>query len=162
MRQHTLVAAKINTQSGRLIGVWSPTPAFGNWVPVGTNVERTAKALVAWWNSTPAWAMLLNRRARTLIYPMWAIAHLREIRIPKPDNRAWPLLRDAFEQVKNIELLPMAQSEQCSARRVIDEAAAVAMEVPADTVADWRQRLTLEPSVNNRYARTARRSRRAA
>ena len=46
------------------------------------------------------------RRAKKLTYPSWQLAHLREIRIPKPDNPAWASLRAAFDQVCNWELLP--------------------------------------------------------
>ncbi len=90
------------------------------------------------------------------------MAHLREIRIPKPDNPAWTDLREAFEQVKNVELLPMREAETCPARRVIGEAAATALGVSAETLADWRHRLAREPTVSNKYAPTARESRRAA
>ena len=155
-RNHMLVAMKMNTMSGRLSGLWSETPSFGWWVPVSVTDDDTAKALAAWWNSTPVRLMLLNRRARTLIYPMWQVAHLREIRIPKPDNPAWSDLRNAFEEVKHVELLPMSQAERCQARLVIDRAAAKALGTSEDTMADWRRRLALEPTVSNKHAATAR------
>ena len=161
-RSHLLVAMKMDTIAGRLSGLWTETPSFGYWVPVGTNDDDTAKALATWWNSTPARLMLLNRRARKLTYPMWQVAHLREIRIPKPENPAWTDLRDTFEQVKNIELLPMRDAEQCPARRVIDRAAAKALDVSEDVVAEWRRRIACEPTVSNKYAQTAQRSRNAA
>ena len=100
--------------------------------------------------------MLLNRRARKLTYPVWQLAHLREIRIPKPDNPAWSDLRNAFEEVKRVELLPMSQAERCQARLVLDRAAAKALDVSEDTMADWRKRLALEPTVSNKRAPTAR------
>ena len=161
-RSRMLVAMKMNTMSGRLSGLWSETPSFGWWVPVSVKDDDTAKALAAWWNSTPVRLMLLNLRARTLIYPMWQVAHLREIRIPKPENPAWTRLRDAFEQVKSVELLPMGRAEECPARRVIDRAAAAALDVSKDVTARWRRRLASEPTVSNKYAPMARRSRRAA
>ena len=138
-RSRLLVAMKMNTMSGRLSGLWTETPSFGWWVPVSVNDKDTAKALAAWWNSTPARLMLLNRRARTLIYPMWQVAHLREIRIPKPENPAWTNLREAFEHVKKIELLPMGRAAECPARRVIDRATAKALGVSEDVIADWRR-----------------------
>ena len=161
-RSRMLVTMKMDTISGRLSGLWSESASFGWWVPVSVTDEDTGKALAAWWNSTPVRLMLLNRRARKLTYPMWQVAHLRQIRIPKSENPAWTLLRDAFKHVKNVELLPMGQGEECQARRVIDEAAAAALGMSAETIADWRQRLAVEPTVTNRYAPIARRSRRAA
>ena len=161
-RSHMLVAMKMDTISGRLSGLWTETASFGWWVPVAVEDDDTAKALAVWWNSTPARLTLLNRRARKLTYPIWQMTHLREIRIPKPANPAWTNLRDAFEQLKSVELLPMGRAEECPARRVIDRAAAKALGVAEDMIAEWRQRLAIEPTTSNRCAPTARRSRRAA
>ena len=161
-RSRVLVAMKMDTISGRLSGLWSETPSFGWWVPVSVTDADTGKALVTWWNSTPVRLMLLNRRARKLTYPMWQVAHLREIRIPRPGNPAWRELRDAFEQVKTVEPRPMGEAEQCPARRVIDRAAAKALDVSEDEVAEWRCRIASEPTVSNKYAQTAQRTRNAA
>ena len=149
---HLLVTMRLNTVSGRLTGLWSAIPSFGWWVPVGVSDEDRQKALAVWWNSTPVRLMLLNRRAQTLTYPTWQLAHLREVRIPKPDNPAWFALRKAFDQVCDVELLPMRQSEECNARRTIDEAAALACGVDLARVADWRRRLAAEPTITNRRA----------
>ena len=161
-RSRVLVAMKMDTISGRLSGLWSETPSFGWWVPVSVTDADIGKALVTWWNSTPVRIMLLNRRARKLTYPMWQVAHLREIRIPRPGNPAWGELRDAFEQVKTVELRPMREAEQCPARGVIDRAAAKALDVSEDEVAEWRCRIASEPTVSNKYAQTAQRTRNAA
>ena len=159
-RSRVLVAMKMNTVSGRLSGLWSDIPSFGWWTPISVTDEDVGKAMVAWWNSTPCRLMLLNRRARDLGYPVWQLAHLREIRIPKPDNPAWVHLRIAFEEVKTVELLRMAQADQCPARRVIDRAAAKAMDVSEEVIADWRRRLAAEPTVSKAHA-PARQSRSA-
>ena len=149
-RRRVLVAMKMDTQSGRLSGLWSDTPSFGWWVPVDITDEDCGKALVAWWNSTPARLMLLNRRAKKLTYPMWQVAHLRQIRTPKPDNPGWTELRAAFEEVQDMELLPMRDAERCPARLIIDRAAAKAMNVPEETVAGWRRQMAHEPTVSNK------------
>ena len=148
-----LVAMRLNTVSGRLTGVWTPRPSIGvQWAPVSVKHESTAKALVAWWNSTPARLMLLSHRGKTLTYPTWQVAHLREIRIPKPDNPAWPVLKDVFDATCDDELLPMRQGPDCAVRQVIDEAAAFALGVEPGIVADWRHRLAAEPTVSNERA----------
>ena len=126
-RNHLLVPMRFDTVSARLTALWTQQPSFGWWVPVTANDEVTAKALAAWWNSTPARVMLLNRRGRKLTYPVWQLAHLREIGIPKPDNPAWGALKDAFDATCDEELLPMKQAEECAVRAVIDEAAAPAL-----------------------------------
>ena len=73
-----------------------------------------------------------------------------QVRVPNPDNPAWNALADAWEQIRDVELLPMRDAEECEARRVIDEAAAVALGVSAETVAGWRAMLAAEPTVTNR------------
>ena len=148
-----LVAMRHNTVSGRLTALWTPQPAIGvQWVPISVRDQDAAKALAAWWNATPVRLMLLNRRGKTLTYPTWQVAHLREIRIPKPDNRAWASLRTAFDRVCNMEMLPMRQAEECAAREVIDDAAARVLRVKPQVVADWRRRLAAEPTITNTRA----------
>ena len=151
-RGHLLVPMRLDTVSGRLTGLWTARPSFGWWVPVAVGEESTAKALAAWWNSTPARLMLLNRRGRKLTYPTWQVAHLREIRVPKPDNSAWGALKDAFDATCDEELLPMKQAEECAVRAVIDEAAAMALGLSPEVLADWRRRLAVEPTISNRPA----------
>ena len=153
-RSCLLVSARYDTISGRLTALWTPSPSVGSgWVPISVGDENQGKALAAWWNSTPVRLMLLNQRSKKLTYPTWAIAQLRQIRIPKPDNPAWDPLRTAFDQVSNVELLPMRQAEECHARQVIDEAAAMVLGVDLDVLADWRQRLAAEPTISNTRAK---------
>ena len=147
-----LVAMRLNTVSGRLTGLWTNRPSFGWWVPVAVPEEDAAKALAVWWNSTPVRLMLLNRRAQTLTYPTWQLAHLREIRIPRPANAAWTSLKTAFDQVCKTELLPMKHADECEARKIIDDAAALALGASPDVLADWRRRLAVEPTITNARA----------
>ena len=151
-RSRLLVAMRMNTVTGRVNALWATFPSFGWWVPVAVDGDRQGRALAAWWNSTPVRLMLLNRRAKTLTYPTWQLHHLREVRIPTPDNPAWDALADAWAKVRDVELLPMREAERCEARRVIDEAAAAALDVSAETVAGWRAMLAAEPTVTNRRA----------
>ncbi len=151
-RSHLLVTMRFDTISGRLTALWTAQASFGWWVPIRVSDESTAKALAAWLNSTPVRLMLLNRRAQKLTYPTWQLAHLREIRIPKPGNPAWASLKAAFDQVSETELLPMRQAEQCGARRTIDEAAALALDINPDVLVQWRQRLSAEPTITNSRA----------
>ena len=153
-RSHLLVTMRLNTVSGRLTGLWTSRASFGWWVPVAVPVpdEGRQKALAVWWNSTPVRLMLLNRRAQTLTCPTWQLVHLRSVGIPRPDNPAWTALRTAFDQVGDAELLPMRQAEACRARKIIDEAAALALGVHPDLMRDWRRRLAAEPTIANRRA----------
>ena len=100
----------------------------------------------------PALILLLNQRMRKLTYPKWSLAQLRQVRIPTPDNPGWNALADAWEKVPDVEFLPIQEAERCQARRVIDEAAAAALDVSTETVAGWRAMLAAEPMVTNRRA----------
>ena len=151
-RSHLLLPMRFRTTNGRLTALWTPTPSFGTWVPVATENERSAQALAAWCNSTPVRLMLLNRRSRTLTYPAWALEHLREIRIPKPDSFAWNALAAAYTKVCDLELLPMHQADECPTRRIIDRSAALALGVDDAQLAEWRRKLSREPTVSNRQA----------
>ena len=154
-RSHLLVAARCNVVSGRLTAIWSPIASVGSaWTPVSVSDEKHAKGLAAWWNSTPARLMLLNQRSKTLTYPSWSLAQLRQIRVPKPDNPAWNSLRDALDKACGIELLPMKQAEDCEAREIIDGVAAMACGLDPGVLADWRRRLAAEPTITNRRAGT--------
>ena len=151
-RSHLLLPFRFRTTNGRLTAVWTATASFGYWVPVEVGDERTATALAAWCNSTPVWLMLLNRRARTLTYPVWVLEHLRQICIPKPDSFAWNALAASFTEACDLELRPMRQAEECRARRIIDRAAALALNVDEAKIAEWRRRLAKEPTVSNEPA----------
>ncbi len=153
-RSHLLLPMRFRTTNGRLTAVWTPTPSFGWWAPVAIENEHTGTALAAWCNSTPARLMLLNRRARTLTYPVWQLEHLREIRIPKPGNPAWEALAAAYAEACDLELLPMRQAEECTARKIIDAAAMLALDVDETQVAEWRRKLAAEPTVSNQRATT--------
>ncbi len=96
--------------------------------------------------------MLLNRRAKTLDYPKWSVAHWQAIRIPKADHPAWNTLAAAYDDVCHLELLPMRQAQDCAARRTIDAATALALGIDEATIAAWRRRLAKEPTVSNEPA----------
>ena len=49
-----------------------------------------------------------------------------------------------------MELLPLRDAEHCLARRIIDEAAALVLNVSPEEIADWRRRLSAEPTITNR------------
>ena len=148
---------RCNVVSGRLTAIWSPSPSVGSaWTPVLVKDQRRAKALAAWWNSTPARLMLLNQRSKTLTYPSWSLAQLRQIRVPTLSSAAWSLLTDAFDETRDMELQPMRHAEDCLARQILDRAAATAIDVEEELVADWRRRLAAEPTITNARADTSR------
>ena len=150
-RSRLLVPMRFDTNSGRLTGLWASEPSFGWWMPVAITSEPEGQALAAWFNSTPVHLMLLNRRARKLTYPVWQVAHWREIRIPKPGNRAWDELAVAYGEVCEMEVRPMREPE-CPVRARIDRAAAVALDMDPAQLAEWRRMIAAEPTVSGRAA----------
>lgn len=149
-RNNLLIATKFRTTNGRLTALYSDEPSIGSgWIPVRVSDEHTAKALAVWWNSTPVRMMLLNRRSKTLDYPQWSLEHQKEICIPKPENVGWQALRAAYDRVYNIELLPLKHASEDPARAIIDEAAARTLDTNPKVIANWRERLALEPTISN-------------
>ena len=124
----------------------------GWWVPVAAAADCAVQAFAVWWNSTPARLLLLNRGAQRLTCPTWQPQCLPEIRIPKPESPVWESLATAWDEVHDVELLPMRQANVCAARRVIDATAAVALDVGQDEIGHRRRRLAREPTIANARA----------
>ena len=61
-------------------------------------------------------------------------------------------MRAAFDQICDWEMLPMQQADECAVRRVIDKAAAQALEVEGCLLAEWRRKLAAEPTITNALA----------
>jgi len=147
---HLMLAARYDTVSGRLTALWSDISTFGfGWIPATGPSRAYEQAVCAWWNSTVGRMLLLNRRARKLTYPKWSKGHLKSLPCPLPEAVGTEALSEAWEQVHDLELLPMREAEQCEARRIIDAAAAIALGINGDEIADWRRRLAREPTIAN-------------
>ena len=72
--------------------------------------------------------------------------------MPIQDNEAWSSLRRTFDEVCDKILLPMRQAVECDARRVIDEAAALALGLDPLILGVWRETLSREPTITNQRA----------
>ena len=146
-----LVAERYDTVGGRLTAIYNEQPTFGfGWRPVATTTSEMSKAICLWLNSTPARLLLLNRRAKKLTYPSWSTAHWKQILIPKHDSPGIRRLARAFDAVATQELDPLQLAHADPTRRAIDDAAADALGLERETVADWRSRLAAEPTIANR------------
>ena len=77
--------------------------------------------------------------------------HQKEIRIPKPENTGWQALRDTYDRVCDMELLPLEHAVEDPARFIIDEAAAKALDIDQKVIVGWRERLALEPTISNKH-----------
>ena len=150
---HLLVAERFNTITGRLTALHTEEKTFGfGWRPIATSGEEESKALCLWLNSTPARLQLLNRRAKTLTYPNWSTEHWASIRVPKDERGAMRLLANAWEELKDEELLEMRFADSDPVRTAIDAAAARASSFSESTIATWREKLSHEPTVTNQRA----------
>ena len=146
---HLFVAARMNTQSGRVSAIYSQQKTFGfGWIPVLVSDEREGKALCVWWNSTLARLLLLNRRAKTLTYPKWSVKHIKSTLIPKLEPSAINCLVSAYEQTCHMAFRRMKYGDEDEARRIIDDAAAEVAGLDKGKVAEWRHVLAQEPTVS--------------
>lgn len=71
----------------------------------------------------------LHLCVQLLPYPTWQLQHHKEVWILKPERPVW-------EQVHDLELLSMWDTEKCAARQVIDAAVAMTLGVSEDETAD--------------------------
>ncbi len=150
-RGNLMLATRYNTVSGRLTALWSKEPTFGfGWIPARGTDSAYEQAICAWWNSTPGRLLLLNRRAKTLTYPKWSVAHLTSLPVPRPASKGCAELTDAWNRYRQEPMLPLRNAENCMVRQAIDEAAACALGLDSGVVADWRRRLAAEPTITNR------------
>ncbi len=150
---HLLLAARFNTVSGRLLSILCENPALGMmWVPVQANSAsfEEAKALCAWFNSTPGALGFLMRRSGTLANPKFSQAQFRELPIPDFRNANAGILAGAFERAKDVKVEPWKNAAHDALRDQLDLAAAATIGIPIAQVRDWRKRLSLEPTVCNR------------
>ena len=149
-RGHLMIATRYNTVSGRSTALWSDVATFGfGWIPATGPDRDYEKALCAWWNSTLGRLLLLNRRAKTLTYPKWSIDHLKSLPCPGPDSPAIGALLAVWEDVKDTPMAPLRMASACSARKLIDSAAAIAIEMDSTELGIWRDKLAKEPTITN-------------
>ncbi len=146
-----LVASRLRTNTVRVAACFAAEPALGSsWIPVRptTPNEALQRALCAWWNSTPGILTLLNSRTKTLDYPSFSLRSLRALLVPDPAHADITPLTDAFEATRDITLSRWPQMNGCPARAALDEAAARVLRIDGRTIADWRRRIAVEPTVS--------------
>ncbi len=153
MRSRLLIAQRFRTTVNPMTALYSDESTVGKgWIPLAVSDDREAKALVVWWNSTPCMMMLLHRRSKTLDYLKWSLNHLKEIRIPKPDNPYIDALSEAYDEISDRELQPLSDAARDPVRAIIDKAAAKVLDMDPSVLAGWRELLAREPTINNTQA----------
>ena len=152
---HVLLAAKFATDSARLLAVFSETASLGSmWVPVTAETAGVdaAKALCAWFNSTPGALGFLARRGTKLTNPSFSQADLATL--PVPDFRTTDpgVLAAAFDETRLVAAGSWRNAARDPMRDRLDQAAAATTGIPLDTIRDWRGRISLEPTVSGAHA----------
>jgi hypothetical protein len=149
------LALRAYTHNASVIAVCYHEKSLGNgFTPVITRTVMQAKALCVLWNSTPNTMQLLNMRSRKLTYPMWSVEHLASVQVPRSldVDEVVARLVEVYDRVADARLQPWHRADTDPIRREIDESASLAYGISAATVADWRERLTKEPTVANQTA----------
>ncbi len=153
---HVLVAAKFRTDSGRLLAVFSDNPALGSmWVPIRSRAtsREEAKALCAWFNSTLGALGFMMRRGTMLTNPSFSQAELATLRVPDFKAASANMLAAAFEQTRCLTVEPWKSAAHDDMRDRLDQAAAQTVGIELETIRDWRERLSREPTIANVQSR---------
>ena len=152
---HILVASKFRTDSGRLLAIFSDTPALGSmWVPVQaqTTTLEQAKALCAWCNSTLGALGFMMRRGTMLTNPSFSQAELATLRVPDFRAVSASMLAEAFEQTKHTPAESWKHAAEDDMRDCLDRAASATTGISLSTIRNWRARISREPTVSNEAA----------
>ena len=150
-----VISGRLYTYAVRTAACYTEEPVLGSaWVPVTSLSTKPHfdQALCAWWNSTPGILTMLHARSKKLTYPAYSLDLLRKLLIPNPRNVDVSPLIDVFAKTHQQVLKPWKEMDTCSVRALIDEAAAQVLHMDGMKIADWRKRITLEPTVSNRPA----------
>ena len=152
---HVLLAAMFRTDSGRLLAIFSDSPALGSmWVPVQAQTTSLdeAKALCAWCNGTLGALQFLMRRGRTLTNPSFSQDSLATLRVPDFDVASAAILAEAYEDARTMPVAPWKHAADDDMRDRLDQAAARTTGIAIATIRDWRARIAREPTVSNESA----------
>ena len=146
-----LVANTQRTNTARLVAVALNAPVVGYaWTPVQGVKEHDAQALAVWVNSTIGYILLRKYASRTIDWPMYQPAAIKQLVVPNVEGKHWrqtrqPLL-DAYFATKDM-VVPQYRDPDAEVRRIWDRAVAKAAGIPQRTVNGWRKLMDAEPFV---------------
>ena len=149
-----LIASRFSTSSSRLLAIHSKKPALGSaYYAVAAQTPDQEKAFAAFLNSSFGIIQMLNRRTRKLTYPRYEVGHLKTLMLPDPNKVDLTPLLKAFEKVKDMPLGRLADCAEDPARKILDDAAAKTILLDPPPITDqWREWLSQEPTITNKYA----------
>ena len=145
---HLLITAGQNNSTGRLTAVADDKPYIGNsWMPIAQLNPKESKALAVYLNSTLGRLQLMRNQGKTLVFPIYRPAGVKNIAIPDvKDARICQILADCWEATKD-KLVPQFRDGECEVRRLWDEAVAAAMNWDPEELTRLRLLLHQEPHV---------------
>ena len=143
-----LITSGQRNNTARLTAIASERKHIGGgWLPVAELGVREAKATAVFINSTAGRIQLLRNMGRTLEFPLYRSAGLKNIRIPDlSDEPIVGILAACWERTKDM-LVPQYRDGECEVRRLWDEAVAEAMGWDPDELTRLRLLLHREPHV---------------
>ena len=146
---HLLVTAGQRTNTARLTAVASKVKHLGGngWLPIPEADLEESKALAICLNSTPGRLQLMGHVGRSIEFPQYRPAGIRQIHIPDVrDDRVRRILADCWELTKD-EVVPQFRDGECEVRQLWDGAVAEAMGWDPDELTRLRHLLHREPHV---------------
>lgn len=148
--------SRVDTTNVRTPAVFVSEPVLGMaWVPVtpgahlSANAELVMKAWCLYLNSTPGAISFLNSRSKKLTYPQYSLDYLERIPVPDPSNCEIEPMARAFDALCAKELQPWRHMDIDPVRCEIDRVVSEAIRLELDEIADWRNRIVIEPTVSN-------------
>ena len=149
---HVLVGCRTGVPNCRVVAIFSKQPAIGSaFIPIDDATAippKVAKAYTCFLNSTFGILQLLNRRARTLTYPIHEIGSLKSLLLPNERVDLRPLTA-LFDRLRRKEILRLSAAHRDPVRRELDHAVAAALGVDPVMTDEWRELLAMEPTINN-------------
>ncbi len=104
---HLLITESQDNLAARLVAVADEKKYVGSyWIPVEGLTADTAKALAVFLNSTPGRLQLIRTMARKLIFPLYSVAEIANIRVPDvlADGEICRLLKQCWEETRAIKV----------------------------------------------------------
>ena len=146
-----LVANTQRTNTARLVAVAFNRPLVGYlWTPVqGVSVED-AQALAVWINSTIGYILLRKYASRTIDWPMYQPAAIKQLVVPNTASKHWKRMRQpllAAYRATRRSTVPQYREPDAAVRRQWDQAVARSAGIPPRTVSHWRELMDGEPFV---------------
>ena len=106
-KSHLLITEGQDNMASRLLAVADEKKYVGSyWIPISGLTADQAKALAVFLNSTSGRLQLIRTMARKLIFPLYSVAEIANIRVPDviKDGEVCRLLKECWEETRHIKV----------------------------------------------------------